>query len=49
MTMNEQSEALEVTISKRGLTVKVVGPQITLTAIVVLALLGALYLYVTFS
>jgi hypothetical protein len=39
------TETLEVTISKRGLSVKVAGRQIALSAIVALTLLGAFYLY----
>jgi hypothetical protein len=44
--MSKQEDALEVTISERGLSVKVVGQRIALSAIVALTLLGVLYLCV---
>jgi hypothetical protein len=46
MVISEPGETLEVSISKRGLTVKVVGRQIALSAIVALTLLGAFYLHI---
>jgi hypothetical protein len=45
MTMNEQEDALKVTISKRGLSITVKGRQIALGAIIALTLLGVLALY----
>lgn len=49
MTKRERTpETLEVTISQGGLTVKVAGRQIALSAIAALTLLGMLYLCIIF-
>jgi hypothetical protein len=46
MTMNEQGETLEITISEHELSVKLAGRQIAIIAIIALTLLGVLYLCV---
>jgi hypothetical protein len=44
MTTRGPRETLEINISQRGLTVKVAGRQLALSAIIALTLLGAFYL-----
>jgi hypothetical protein len=48
MMRGQRTETLEVSISRRGLTVKAVGRRIALSAIAALTLLGLLHIYVVY-